>query len=817
MDHMMTYLDQYKELAKIIEKRPLFESDKSENSLFKRYKTTIDYPDVDGNTLLHYACMLGDLEKVKELIAQGADLNKESAIDYSPLRYALYYGHLEVAKWLFEQGATCYNIPLSNCSGDCKEWFSEKIRKTLYDSTFKDQFFQNSIKKNKNEINKSIRAIESGSDMFVYEHVKSRDISKINKMLMTAFECKIYFFVNLLLTEYGASINAEKPYTTAPIHVLAQDRSVDWFDYLFSKGVDIDAQNQYKETALYLSIVHENKNAVKKLLGKNANISLETINGETVFHAAAKMGDSDIFALLLQRPDATKLLSKKNIFGETALDLAVKNKDMGIIRLINGPWKDEYDKQLISDQEESIDIDQGSILKKLRYFLKSQYCDDSLVDQLGACNGFSFLEEHYHAMGMEDYYFDTLRLFSNWDGSEEALKQPFVSEAQMLYGYHNLGELMEQWINDIVWFQQELKGTFSELEQDQRFEQNEMVEANPLLAPVILITDCYSINDLEQVKELAHYFKRLPEGCRFEFKTTGADEGHATAGHVGPDSTLIYYDPNIKQKTIPSSSSEEFAQRLIDHACIGIGYGINVKWCLFCFKKDVDQLKELPVLLEEEIPKTKEESVQFQKKSPNGFTPLHLAVMFKNTALVKRLIMEGHCDVNAKDKYGRTVLDLALSNNYLEGMDVLFSSSLQLFYHDSAFDKISKLTDTSESVQYMINSPHPFDLTFMLEKAIKNKELPLIEQLFEKKKIKINEEVKEKTIDYFKGLFVGCKVDSLREYEVLAEIVKELGDPDLKIIFEQVQQVDAKALVVTKTTETETVCFNPTTADNKPL
>ena len=47
-------------------------------------------------------CLLGNLENVKYLVEQGADI---SVSNYISLRYAVRMGHLEVVKFLVEQGS----------------------------------------------------------------------------------------------------------------------------------------------------------------------------------------------------------------------------------------------------------------------------------------------------------------------------------------------------------------------------------------------------------------------------------------------------------------------------------------------------------------------------------------------------------------------------------------------------------------------------------------------------------------------------------------------------------------------------------------
>lgn len=61
---------------------------------------------VTGSSL-YLACRIGDLDRVRQLIEEGADVNKRDLWDSVPLYYTCLAGHLEVAQCLLEAGASC--------------------------------------------------------------------------------------------------------------------------------------------------------------------------------------------------------------------------------------------------------------------------------------------------------------------------------------------------------------------------------------------------------------------------------------------------------------------------------------------------------------------------------------------------------------------------------------------------------------------------------------------------------------------------------------------------------------------------------------
>ena len=61
--------------------------------------------DDDGDTALHGAAEVGNVEMVKMLLAKGADVNAKNKVGGTPLMWAAVYGNEEVATELLKQGA----------------------------------------------------------------------------------------------------------------------------------------------------------------------------------------------------------------------------------------------------------------------------------------------------------------------------------------------------------------------------------------------------------------------------------------------------------------------------------------------------------------------------------------------------------------------------------------------------------------------------------------------------------------------------------------------------------------------------------------
>ena len=93
---------------------------------------------------LHFAAQDGDLERVKELIQEGYDINAfDQDLSWTPLHCAAQEGHIEVVKYLLSQGAdvNAYEeekigeTPLGQVAEECSYEMAETLIKAGADPT----------------------------------------------------------------------------------------------------------------------------------------------------------------------------------------------------------------------------------------------------------------------------------------------------------------------------------------------------------------------------------------------------------------------------------------------------------------------------------------------------------------------------------------------------------------------------------------------------------------------------------------------------------------------------------------------------------
>jgi ankyrin repeat protein len=124
-----------------------------------------------AETPLHGAAWGGDLEEVKQLIAEGADVNYRDAANETPLHGAAAWGRAEVVRFLIESGAhvnmpgTTQLTPLHWAAG----WGNLETVKVLLlsgaDVRAKNEFGETAeqlaLQRNRTEIAACIRAHDS--------------------------------------------------------------------------------------------------------------------------------------------------------------------------------------------------------------------------------------------------------------------------------------------------------------------------------------------------------------------------------------------------------------------------------------------------------------------------------------------------------------------------------------------------------------------------------------------------------------------------------------------------------------------------------
>ncbi|MBW7992221.1 MAG: hypothetical protein FVQ84_19710 [Planctomycetes bacterium] len=241
--------------------------------------------------LLCNAAEEGNIEKVKSLIASGADVNSKSKYGDTPLHYAAKHGHKLVAELLIESGAEV----------NAKNKLSETPLHLAAENGYKD-------------VVKAL--IAGGADVNAEAGYRGTPLHK------AAFYG--HRDVAELLVAAGTDINVSRPDGLTSLHVALQFR---WRDpnvakVLVANEADVNAQDKYGGTPLHYAASLGYKDVTKLLIAKGADINARRINGETPLHEAALQVGMNIIQLLI---DKGADVNAKNSLSETPLHYAARH------------------------------------------------------------------------------------------------------------------------------------------------------------------------------------------------------------------------------------------------------------------------------------------------------------------------------------------------------------------------------------------------------------------------------------------------------------------------------------------------------------
>ncbi len=268
-----------------------------------------DLPTAPPEAALHVAAARGDLEKVRSLLAAGADPNAPAANYFedesgqlivgvvkrgTPLHSACLMRHADVVRELLSAGA---RVDLYEDLG--RQPLHDAVRLIPTDDTFKiiDLLLQHGA-----DING-----RSGTNFYMRPGIVNNDPWKDN------------------LPEFHPASNHEG---VIPLHCTSDPSVV---NYLLERGADIHVKSDVGFTALHYAAFSWHEIA-QILLRKGADVNAKSLSSVTPLHCAASMdNDLPLVELLIEHgADA----SAKDIRNETPLDYAKKAGDPQVIAII---------------------------------------------------------------------------------------------------------------------------------------------------------------------------------------------------------------------------------------------------------------------------------------------------------------------------------------------------------------------------------------------------------------------------------------------------------------------------------------------------
>ena len=287
--------------------------------LFKISGKIVDTKDAEGSTPLHKASRKGHLDVVKFLIENGANVNAQTTFggNMVPLHWASGKGHLNVVKLLVENGANVDAQTTSKYKGNMTplHWASEgghlNVAKFLIKNGAKID-----AKNSENKILLHLASMENDLDQVKF------------------------------LIKNGAKIDAKDEEGVTPLHMASERGHLNVAKFLIKNGANVNAQTIYGGTPLHFASNGKRLNVVKFLIENGANVNAQTTrhskssrmilyykNGKTPLHMASGQGCLSVVKFLIKNGAKVNI---QTISGTTPLHFVISGTDqLGLTRKVS--------------------------------------------------------------------------------------------------------------------------------------------------------------------------------------------------------------------------------------------------------------------------------------------------------------------------------------------------------------------------------------------------------------------------------------------------------------------------------------------------
>jgi len=245
---------------------------------------------------LHEVAANGDLEQVKFLIRNGADVNAKYGNGATPLHIAIMNGKIETAHLLIEKGADVNamarnaNTPLhvAALKGDMKT--ANLLISKGADVNAKTKYGLTPI---------SRALLSDGGGRLMVELLVSKG-AKISALHLAAHRGDIDKVRSSLAK--GTKVDVRDTAGHTPLFYAASTGQMHVVEFLISKGADVNAKdNRGGETPLFYAGDVGWKNVVELLIAKGADVNARGMRRSSALTSAAWVGHTDVAELLIAK------------------------------------------------------------------------------------------------------------------------------------------------------------------------------------------------------------------------------------------------------------------------------------------------------------------------------------------------------------------------------------------------------------------------------------------------------------------------------------------------------------------------------------
>ncbi len=238
---------------------------------------------VDLEAMLQSAAESNDVNKMRQLVRVGANINAKDDNGWTTLHTAAVMNSAAIAKYLLDAGMKV-NVPLKDDGEPFTDELKKKLRTitgTSYDRWTRDGEVPLYLAARENAFGVAALLIEKGADINAknnYGYAPLHNAAWRNGVEVAA-----------LLIEKGADINAKDSSGATPLHDAAWQNAVGVAALLIEKGADINAKDNYGRTPLKIAKDY-NKAEVVALLRK-AGAKTNTTSTTRTSQKSSQQGD----------------------------------------------------------------------------------------------------------------------------------------------------------------------------------------------------------------------------------------------------------------------------------------------------------------------------------------------------------------------------------------------------------------------------------------------------------------------------------------------------------------------------------------------
>ncbi|MGY5877206.1 MAG: ankyrin repeat domain-containing protein [Candidatus Thorarchaeota archaeon] len=255
-----------------------------------------------SDTALHLAASKGHIEIVRFLLEQGANLLIENGVDMTPVHLAARDGHPEIIKVLLDSTdefpSRVMNdvITVGQMSVSSSPYIVELLQK--YRIKFVKPSVDHLDKADALLVTSAHDGVVAGVEKALSDGANIEVVGDrgLNSLLWACLRGRLE--VVRLLLERGADINATNRVGWTPVLQASGGGHLEVVLLLLEKGADANKATEYSETALMFAAREGFIEIVKALLANGADTSISDDDGTTAYAFARKYGHSEVAELI---------------------------------------------------------------------------------------------------------------------------------------------------------------------------------------------------------------------------------------------------------------------------------------------------------------------------------------------------------------------------------------------------------------------------------------------------------------------------------------------------------------------------------------